>query len=88
MSQKRDAAIVGIYEYPLRVVGPGVSSLQIKAESAAKALADAGLDWNDVDGIFDTAEGGGGGLGIAEPCLFYITDSFLAFFKHSGGWES
>jgi acetyl-CoA C-acetyltransferase len=66
MSQKRDAAIVGIYEYPLRVVGPGVSSLQIKAESAAKALMDAGLDWTDVDGIFDTAEGGGGGLGIAE----------------------
>ena len=66
MAQKREAAIVGIYEYPLRVVGPGVSSLQIKAESAAKALEDAGLDWKDVDGIFDTAEGGGGGLGIAE----------------------
>ena len=44
MAQKRDAAILGIYEYPLRVVGPGVSSLQIKAESAAKALEDAGLD--------------------------------------------
>jgi acetyl-CoA C-acetyltransferase len=66
MAQRRDAAIVGIYEYPLRVV-PGVSALQIKAESAAKALADAGLSWKDVDAVYDT--GGDqsiGGLGIAE----------------------
>jgi acetyl-CoA C-acetyltransferase len=66
MAQRRDAAIVGIYEYPLRVA-PGVSALQIKAESAAKALADAGLSWKDVDAVYDT--GGDqsiGGLGIAE----------------------
>ena len=37
-TQTRDAAIVGIYEYPLRKA-PGVTPLQIKAESAAKALA-------------------------------------------------
>ena len=36
MPQRREAAIVGIYEYPLRVA-PGISPLQIKAESAAKA---------------------------------------------------
>ena len=66
MTQRRDAAIVGIYEYPLRVA-PGISALQIKAESAATALADAGLSWQDVDAVYDT--GGDqsiGGLGIAE----------------------
>jgi len=66
MPQQRDAAIVGIYEYPLRVA-PGVSSLQIKAESAAKALADAGLTWADVDAVYDTGgDQGIGGLGISE----------------------
>jgi acetyl-CoA C-acetyltransferase len=66
MSQQRDAAIVGIYEYPLRVA-PGVSPLQIKAESASKALEDAGLRWGDVDAIYDTGgDQGIGGLGIAE----------------------
>src|SRR5919198_3783098 len=66
MPQRKDAAIVGIYEYPLRVA-PGVSSLQIKADSASKALADAGLTWADVDAIYDTGgDQGIGGLGIAE----------------------
>lgn len=66
MPQRREAAIVGINEYPLRVA-PGVSSLQIKASCAAKALADAGLSWKDVDAVYDT--GGDqeiGGLGISE----------------------
>ncbi len=66
MAQRRDAAIVGINEYPLRVA-PGVSSLQIKAECASKALEDAGLAWSDVDAVYDT--GGDqniGGLGICE----------------------
>jgi acetyl-CoA C-acetyltransferase len=66
MPQSRDAAIVGINEYPLRVA-PGVSSLQIKAECASKALEDAGLKWGDVDAVYDT--GGDqniGGLGISE----------------------
>ena len=67
MPQRRDAAIVGIYEYPLRVVGPGVGALQIKAESAARALEDAGLAWKDVDAVFDTGgDQGAGGLGVAE----------------------
>ncbi len=67
MPQMREAAIVGIHEYPSRVVGPGVSSLQIKAESTAKALEDAGLTWQDVDAVYDTGtDQGVGGLGISE----------------------
>jgi acetyl-CoA C-acetyltransferase len=67
-TQTRDAAIVGIYEYPLRKA-PGVTPLQIKAESAAKALDDAGLTWSDIDAIYDAGDGGAGGmsgLSIAE----------------------
>jgi len=67
MSQKRDAAIVGIHEYPLRDVEGEVSPLQIKAESAAHALEDAGLTWSDVDAIYDAGDGGGmSGLTTAE----------------------
>lgn len=67
MSQKRDAAIVGIHEYPSRDVEGAVSPLQIKAESAARALEDAGLSWSDVDAIYDAGDGGGmSGLNIAE----------------------
>jgi len=66
-AQARDAAIVGIYEYPSRDVAGQVSPLQIKAASAAQALADAGLGWQDVDAIYDAGEGGGmAGLNIAE----------------------
>ena len=66
MPQQRDAAIVGIYEYPLRVA-PGVSSLQIKAESASKALEEAGVSWGEVDAVYDTGgDQGIGGLGISE----------------------
>ncbi|MBW2243143.1 MAG: thiolase domain-containing protein [Deltaproteobacteria bacterium] len=65
--QKRDAAIVGIHEYPSRDVEGRFSPLQIKAESAAKALADAGLSARDVDAIYDAGDGGGmAGLGISE----------------------
>ena len=67
MPQRRDAAIVGMYEYPLRVVEPGTSPLHIKAESAAKALEDAGFSWQDVDALYDTGgDQGIGGLGVAE----------------------
>ncbi|MCY4563942.1 MAG: hypothetical protein OXE40_05590 [Gammaproteobacteria bacterium] len=65
--QARDAAIVGIHEYPSRDVEGEVSPLQIKAASAASALQDAGLSWGDVDAIYDAGEGGGmAGLNIAE----------------------
>ena len=67
MPQGKTAAIVGIHEYPLRVVGPGTSALQIKAASAAKALEDAGFTWKDVDAVYDTGSDQGiGGLGISE----------------------
>ena len=65
-TQQRDAAIVGIHEYPLRKV-QGLSALQIKAESAGRALEDAGLTWRDVDAVYDAGDGGGmAGLSIAE----------------------
>ncbi|GIW12698.1 MAG: hypothetical protein KatS3mg062_0137 [Tepidiforma sp.] len=66
VTQRRDAAIVGIYEYPKRKA-PGVTSLQIKAECAARALEDAGLSWKDVDGLYDAQDGAGmAGLSLAE----------------------
>ena len=66
MAQTREAAVVGIHEYPLRVA-PGVSALQIKADSAARALEDAGLSWSDVDAVYDTGSHQSiGGLGISE----------------------
>jgi acetyl-CoA C-acetyltransferase len=62
-----NAAIVGVYEFPERLA-PERSVLQIKAHCAVQALADAGLSWSDVDGLYDVGEGGGGvaGLVLAE----------------------
>jgi acetyl-CoA C-acetyltransferase len=57
-AQSRAAAIVGIHEYPSRDVEGRVTPLQIKAESAARALEDAGLSWKDVDAIYDAGEAG------------------------------
>ncbi|HZQ38631.1 MAG TPA: hypothetical protein VFD32_22085 [Dehalococcoidia bacterium] len=66
-SQRREAAIVGIYEYPLRAVERGMTPLHIKADCAQRALEDAGLSWRDVDGLYDAADGGGmPGLGLAD----------------------
>ena len=66
-TQKRDAAIVGIHEYPSRDVEGEVNALQIKAACAARALADAGLSWQDVDAIYDASEGAPmSGLMISE----------------------
>ena len=66
-AQARDAAIVGIHEYPSRDVQGAVSPRQIKAECAARALEDAGLGWGDVDAVYDAGEGGGmAGFNIAE----------------------
>jgi len=63
----RTAAIVGIHEYPHRFVKGEVSPLQIKAASAEKALQDAGLNWSDVDAIYDAGEVGDlAGLYISE----------------------
>jgi acetyl-CoA C-acetyltransferase len=65
--QARSAAIVGIHEYPSRDVEGAVSPMQIKAESAARALSDAGLTWQDVDAVYDAGEAGvASGLTISE----------------------
>jgi acetyl-CoA C-acetyltransferase len=52
------ASIAGIDEFRPRLAG-GKSAWQIKAECAGRALADAGLDWNDVDALYDCGEAGG-----------------------------
>jgi len=66
-SGERQAAIVGIHEYPSRDVEGRVSPLQIKAASARAALADAGLNWSDVDALYDAGEAGGmAGLAMSE----------------------
>jgi acetyl-CoA C-acetyltransferase len=63
----RDAAIVGIHEYPSRDVEGAVTPLHIKTESAARALEDAGLTLADVDAIYDAGDGGMmSGLAISE----------------------
>ncbi len=65
--KERDAAIVGIHEYPLRHVQGQVTPAQIKAASAERALADAGLRWSDVDALYDAGEAGDiTGMGLAE----------------------
>ncbi|MCH8066558.1 MAG: hypothetical protein IIC90_12160 [Chloroflexi bacterium] len=67
-TQTRDAAIVGIHEYPQRSID-GMTPLQIKAESAVRALQDAGLNWSDIDAVYDAgdgAQGGMAGLSISE----------------------
>jgi acetyl-CoA C-acetyltransferase len=61
----RAAAIVGIHEHPSRRVD-GLSKWQIKAESAARALEDAGLTFADVDAVYDAGETGPT-AGIAVP---------------------
>ncbi|MEZ5557533.1 MAG: hypothetical protein R3E86_03200 [Pseudomonadales bacterium] len=57
-AQSRDAAIVGIHEFPSRDVEGRLSPMHIKAQSAARALEDAGLTWRDVDAIYDAGEAG------------------------------
>jgi acetyl-CoA C-acetyltransferase len=69
--QTRDAAIVGVFEHPLRRAD-GVSSLQLKAESASRALDDAGLKWSDVDAVYDAGDAGNGIAGLAISEYFRI----------------
>lgn len=65
MTQERKAAIVGIHEYPLRLA-PGTDANEIKLASIRAALEDAGLEWSDIDGLYDAGDGSaGGGLGLA-----------------------
>ncbi|CAM3850190.1 thiolase domain-containing protein [Bordetella tumulicola] len=51
MSIQNKACIVGAYEHPTRYA-PDKSVAQLHAECAAGALADAGLDKDDIDGYF------------------------------------
>ena len=51
MSVKGKAAIVGIHEYEARF-DPEASILSIEADCARDALEDAGLQKEDVDGLF------------------------------------
>ena len=51
---RKAAAIVGIHEHPARYA-PDKSELQIQGESVIKALDDAGLTKNDVDGLFSSS---------------------------------
>jgi acetyl-CoA C-acetyltransferase len=65
VAQQREAAIVGIHEYPSRYA-PDVSAINIKAHSIKAALDDAGLKWSDIDALYDAQDGeGGGGLGLS-----------------------
>jgi acetyl-CoA C-acetyltransferase len=65
VAQQREAAIVGIHEYPSRYA-PDVSAMNIKAASIKAALDDAGLKWSDIDALYDAQDGeGGGGLGLS-----------------------
>src|SRR3989304_173626 len=66
-SQTRDAAIVGVHEYPLRSVGADASALRIKAECAIRALEDAGLTLKDVDAIYECGEEGAVPAGTPPP---------------------
>jgi acetyl-CoA acetyltransferase len=49
------AAIVGVAESDLGEVGPDRSELQLQAQAAVAALADAGLELSDVDGVLSAS---------------------------------
>ena len=51
MSIRGKAAVVGIHEYESRF-DPSASELSIQAESARRALEDAGLELSDVDALY------------------------------------
>jgi len=50
-------AVVGIHEYPSRHTHGTINPLQIKAQSGARALDDAGLTWGDIDALYDDGDG-------------------------------
>lgn len=64
---KSRSYIAGVHEFEPRVA-QGYDMLRIKAECASKALADAGLPWSSVDGLYDVGESETTlpGLGVAE----------------------
>ena len=68
---KRGAAIVGINEHITRY-SPDKSELQIQGESVIKALEDAGLTKNDVEGLFTASSSiRNSGLNLADYLNMY-----------------
>ncbi len=55
MSTRGKAAIVGAAESDLGEVGPGFTPLDLIGQAADRALADAGLGREDVDGLFSAS---------------------------------
>ena len=68
---RRAAAIVGVHEHVTRYA-PDKSELQIQGESIIKALEDAGLSKNDVDGLFTASMSvRNSGLNLADYLNMY-----------------
>jgi acetyl-CoA acetyltransferase len=74
MSLTGKAAVVGVYEHPTRFA-PDKTPFQIMAESARGALADAGLTFKDVDGLFTASLQGMGILGLCD--YLNLTPNYL-----------
>ena len=55
MSVRGRAAIVGAAESDLGEVGPGFTPLDLMGQATERALADAGLEKEDVDGLFSAS---------------------------------
>ena len=72
---RRAAAIVGVHEHVTRYA-PDKSELQIQGESIIKALEDAGLGKNDVDGLFTASMSvRNSGLNLADYLNMYPSTS-------------
>ena len=68
---RRAAAIVGIHEHVTRYA-PDKSELQIQGESVIKALEDAGLTKNDVEGLFTASSSiRNSGMNLADYLNLY-----------------
>jgi acetyl-CoA C-acetyltransferase len=68
---RRSAAIVGIHEHVTRYA-PDKSELQIQGESVIKALEDAGLTKNDVEGLFTASSSiRNSGMNLADYLNMY-----------------
>jgi acetyl-CoA acetyltransferase len=55
MSLRGRAAIVGVAESDLGEVGPGLTPLDLIGQATSRALEDAGLEKEDVDGLFSAS---------------------------------
>src|SRR3712207_7498547 len=55
MSLQGRAAIVGVAESDLGEVGPGLTPLDLIGQATTRALEDAGLEKNEVDGLFSAS---------------------------------